>query len=203
MLKYCVVQLAALLSALSLIGVQLVSAHMLKTNYQRREGALVRSVARLRDDIHYAHHQEVRLNNNFSIWQELYNNHVYHGNDQAEQVSLETMIKQLSLVHKVHAEDITTSDTVDVSGSYRKKYIRVENSRVSIKFSALTDKHAVLFMQAIRYDVPGFVSIRLFEVTKEREITGDIVRAHEEGRVLPTVSGTIVFELYRITGRHT
>ncbi|MDD9363062.1 MAG: hypothetical protein PV344_09080, partial [Anaplasma sp.] len=97
-------------------------------------------------EINNAHHHEIKLNNNFSVWRELHDSRVYGGSELENEVGIESLFYELCHKHRISIEEVSVSESVDVSAQYEKRYIKVEKSRVSMKFSALTDKHAVLFI---------------------------------------------------------
>ena len=201
MLKYYFVQVLSCAVLITMVFM-LRYAYSISSRYNEYAATLARDVHRVKSSIRSTRNQEIRLNNSFPVWQELYSTRVYTDGDQVNDESLDSMIRKLCKLHKVFAEEIVISEPLDVSARYNKRYIKVENSKVSIKFSALTDKHAVQFMRAIKYDIPGFVAMKLFEVTKNSEITQEIVEANKSGIVFPTVEGRMDFDLYRIKGQH-
>ncbi|QJC27818.1 hypothetical protein ANPL_03840 [Anaplasma platys] len=198
--KYYLVQLGALLIFFCL-GALSHDTYLFRIKHEEQVRSMRKYVEKLRSEIVSAHKNEVKLNNSLSVLQE-FNRRVRPDNHRGESVSLDSMIRQLCALHRVVAEDIKISNPIDVSEHYDKRYIKVSTSNVRIKFAALTDKHAVLLMQAIKYDVPGFIAMKLFEVHKDGEITPEVISAHRQGELKTTVSGTIVFDLYDISGKY-
>lgn len=198
--KYYLVQLGALFIFFCL-GALSHDTYLFRIKHEEQVHSMRRYVEKLRSEIASAHKNEVKLNNSLSVLQE-FHRRVRPENHSGRPVSLDSMIRQLCTLHKVVVEDIKISNPIDVSERYDKRYIKVSTSNVRIKFAALTDKHAVLLMQAIKYDVPGFISIKLFEVHKDGEITPEVISASKLRDIRTAVKGEIVFDLYDISGKY-
>ncbi|MFV9839059.1 MAG: hypothetical protein AB8U44_03475 [Aaplasma endosymbiont of Hyalomma asiaticum] len=201
MLKYYFIQVLSVVILITMVFM-LRYAYSISSGYSEYAAVLEKDVHKMKSYIRSTRSQEIKLNNSFPVWQELYNTRVYTDSDQDSEESLDSMIRKLCKLHKVTAEEIVISEPLDVSSRYNKRYIKVESSKVNIKFSALTDKHAVLFMRAVKYDIPGFVAMKLFEVTKNGEVTREVIEANRSGIVYSTVEGKMAFDLYRIKGHH-
>lgn len=198
--RYYFVQLGTL-AIFFCLGALSHDTYLFRVKHEEQVHSMRKYVEKLRNEIVSAHQHEVKLNNSLSVLQE-FNRRVRPENHVDGPSSLDSLVKQLCTLHKVRVEDIKISDPIDVSERYDKRYVKVSTSNVKIKFSALTDKHAVLLMQAIKYDIPGFIAIKLFEVHKEGEITPEVVSANRRGDLKSTVSGSIVFDLYDISGKY-
>ncbi|MGN7661738.1 MAG: hypothetical protein ACTJLK_03895 [Anaplasma sp.] len=201
MRRYFILQAAALVVLVGL-SVTLYYSYKWSSKCRTVVEALQKAITRASDEIHGIHAQEARLNNNFSVLQEMAVN--VHRDEKREfgDGSLHSIVKSLCRKHGIVGEEISVSDPLDISGDYKKQYTKVAKSSVHIKFKALTDQHATMLMHALRYDIPGFVAVRTFKLVKEKEITREVVRLHNEGVVLPTVSGEAVLEVYNLQGKY-
>ncbi|AGR79619.1 hypothetical protein APHDU1_0381 [Anaplasma phagocytophilum] len=196
--KYYLLQITTFVTFLGL-AVALQRVYSIQSKHKEEVVILTKDISKMKAEINNAHNHEIKLNNNFSVWRELHDSHVYGG---SEEVGIESLFSELCHKHRISMEEVSVSESVDVSAQYEKQYIKVEKSRVRMKFSALTDKHAVLFIQAVRYDVPGFVALKHLKIVKKREVTQEVIEANSSGSILPTVSCHVEFELYKISGCH-
>ncbi|SBO15029.1 hypothetical protein ANAPC1_01407 [Anaplasma phagocytophilum] len=201
MFKYYLLQITVFVTFLGL-AIVLQQVYSIQNRHKEELAILYKDISKMKLEINNAHHHEIKLNNNFSVWRELHDSRVYGGSELENEVGIESLFSELCHKHRISMEEVSVSESVDVSAQYEKQYIKVEKSRVRMKFSALTDKHAVLFIQAVRYDVPGFVALKHLKIVKKREVTQEVIEANSSGSILPTVSCHVEFELYKISGCH-
>ncbi|MGN7678429.1 MAG: hypothetical protein ACTJLL_01545 [Anaplasma sp.] len=199
--KYCILQAAALVILVGL-SVTLYYSYKRSSKCWTVLEALQKAITHASDEIQSIHAQEARLNNNFSVLQEMEVNVHREETREFGDGSLYSIVKNLCKKHGIVGEEVLVSDPLDISGDYKKQYTKVTKSNVHVKFKALTDQHATMLMHALRYDIPGFVAVRTFKLVKEKEITQEVVRLYNEGVVLPTVSGEAVLEVYNLHGKH-
>ncbi|MCU7611867.1 hypothetical protein [Anaplasma capra] len=199
--RRCILQVVAL----AILGVLCFALRHVYDNMARHrevENRLQLSIARMSAAIQSVREHETQLNNNFSVWREMLDTHVYSSDGGRGDGGLQSVIRNLCKQHKVIIEELTVSDPIDMSDDYKKRYTRVIRSTIRMRFKALTDKHAIMLLHAIKYDIPGFISVKLIEMAKEREITQEVAASLRHGSVIPTVKGEIVLNVYGIHGRH-
>ncbi|QXK92191.1 hypothetical protein HL033_01300 [Neoehrlichia mikurensis] len=144
------------------------------------------------------HKHETELNNNFTVWQEISNSNVY---SMSHVNNLESLINTLCVKYKILSPQIIISSPILVSDNYKKQYIDVVRHNIVIRFTSITDENVFLFMHAVKYDIPGYIAVRSFELTKSKEITHDIIKHNLAGDFIPVVYGNVVFDLYSISGK--
>ncbi|ACZ49546.1 hypothetical protein ACIS_01069 [Anaplasma centrale str. Israel] len=198
--RHCVLQVV-LLTILIILCIVLGNTYDSRVKHRVVERALARSIASISAEIQDAHDHETKLNNNFSVWREMSDTHVYSRDDKSSG-NLQSIIQNLCEKHKVIVKELVISDPRDLSGDYKKRYTKVVRHVVRMQFEALTDQHAVMLVHAIKYDIPGFIAVRLLEMTKEKEITQEVIASSDRGVILPTVKGEIVLDIYGIYGTH-
>lgn len=199
--RYCVLQ-AVLLIILVALCATLGSTYNSMVKYRAAESALTRSIAGVNAEIQNVHEHETKLNNSFSIWREMSDTHVYSRDDEHGSAGLQSIIRSLCRKHKVIIKELTVSSPRDMSDDYKKQYTKVVRHVVRMQFEALTDRHAVMLVHAIKYDIPGFIAVRLLKMTKERDITQEVLVSSSRKVILPTVKGEVILDVYGIYGKH-
>ncbi|AXW84730.1 hypothetical protein BKM88_00810 [Anaplasma marginale] len=202
MLRRCCILQVVLLTILIVLCVTLGNTYNSMTEYRAAESALTRSIANINAEIQNVHEHETQLNNSFSVWREMSDTHVYSRDDEHTNGGLQSIIRGLCRKHKVIIKNLTISDPRDMSDDYKKHYTKVVRHVVRMQFEALTDRHAVMLVHAIKYDIPGFIAVRLLEMTKEKDITQEVLASSNRKVILPTVKGEIVLDVYGIYGKH-
>ncbi|KJV69535.1 hypothetical protein [Candidatus Neoehrlichia procyonis] len=144
------------------------------------------------------HDHETELNNNFVLWQEISDSNVYGVSHIS---NLELLIDTLCVKHNILNPQISISSPVLVSNNYKKQYIDVVKRNVVIKFSSITDENVFLFMHTIKYDIPGYITVKSLELTKNKEITHNIMEHNLAGNFVPAVYGSVAFDLYSISSK--
>ena len=194
--KYYLLQFVIVVLLVAMLP-KLHHAYTQKSKLEHEVHDIKRDISRMEAEIYGIHNKEAKLNNSFSVWKELSHAHVYANDNRLHSENLVERIADLCKTHKVSIKNITASEPTDISDSYDKRYIRVVSSRVNVEFEAETDKNAILLMHSIKYDISGFIAVRLFEVVKNE---GAIVGHHRKEQAF--ASGKIEFDLYMIFGQY-
>lgn len=79
------------------------------------------------------------------------------------------------------------------SPAFQKKTLQGIVSKVTLKFSAMTDEQLYRFIEAISTGFPGYIKIEKLEVQKKGEITDDVLRSAGAGKFPALVDGMLEF----------
>ena len=202
MLRRCCALQAVLLTILVALCVTLGSTYNSMVKYRVMDSALTRSIASINSEVQNVREHETKLNNSFSVWREMSDTHVYSRDDEHGNGGLKSIILGLCRKHKVIIKELTISSPRDMSDDYKKQYTKVVRQVVRMRFEALTDRHAVMLVHAIKYDIFGFIAVRLLEMTKERDITREVLVSSSRKVILPTIKGEVILDVYGIHGKH-
>lgn len=103
-------------------------------------------------------------------------------------------IKQVALANHIlnMTGTVTPISTVD-NQAFKKKTFEGINSKISLKFGAMTDEQIFRFLQALLGNFPGYVKVESLTLSKQGEITQSIIQQAQRGQFPELVTGELVF----------
>lgn len=103
------------------------------------------------------------------------------------------LLKEYEKLYKLSEMSTTFSKPQELSEGIVSETVKVIDSQVVINFKALSDEYALNFIHALENQLPGYVQITSFSLTKDAQITKDILERVARGETPPLVVGNVEF----------
>ncbi|MDN5248447.1 MAG: hypothetical protein QWI36_04915 [Wolbachia endosymbiont of Tyrophagus putrescentiae] len=164
-----------------------------KKVYSRNQDTIDR-IHFINSQIIEAHEREVVFNKYLDLWQRVSSSSL-HSSKYISNLSLE--LKRLYRKYSMLSPEMSISVPEEVEIQHIGKHTKVIKSKVTLSFSAVSDKHIFLFLQSIP-SLPGYVMIKSLVLNKQRNIDTVIMHQISNGDMVEVVRANIVFDWYTV-----
>ncbi|MBL0319228.1 MAG: hypothetical protein IPP74_08075 [Alphaproteobacteria bacterium] len=106
------------------------------------------------------------------------------------------LIAQLQKKYRILKVDVNMTSPIvnpDISRKHRTKEVEVEESRVTIDFTAITDVYAFSFINALHRLLPGFMKMGQLRMDRGGALTPAMLEKMAQGDFPPLVKGKLEF----------
>lgn len=141
-----------------------------------------------------AYEREITLNKHLDLWTRISSSNLRSSRYIYE---LNFELSQLYKKYFILNPGISISIPERVEVPYINQHTKIIRSKVTLSFSAISDKHIFLFLQSIP-SLPGYVMINSLVLNKEKNIDTETMKKIINGDMIEIVRANIVFDWYTV-----
>ncbi len=102
------------------------------------------------------------------------------------------LLDELEKKYKIIGLDLSFSKPIMLSGE-DESTSRIYTSNVNISFKAFSDEYVYNFLTELQKRFPGYITIRTFNVSREIEVSKNVIERIAKGEKVPLVSANLEF----------
>jgi|GEM_PF-3500329 len=110
-------------------------------------------------------------------------------------------LKKLNLLHRISnlKLDIDNLSPLKQGDMPKLESLNTEFTNIEVEFDALSDLHSLAFLNGVEKTLPGYLNMSSLAISRERQITRDVLQAFANGEKPRVVSTKVNYIWYGIT----
>lgn len=116
------------------------------------------------------------------------------------------ILKNLEKRYKLTNVNIYVSKPESLENAGTTETVELVSSKVNISFRALTDAYVLAFIAALEKEMPGYVQINTFNMSRANLVTKEVLRQILDGKLPGLVNANLEFvwtDFHNISGKNT